>query len=181
MTAPIVSVVVRRYRPEDEAAFMRVTARIGAEVASRPGFAGLQTKQSQRGDHVELVTVFAFDSRANMERWEGAETRQQLMRELDSLSLEGSSQTKFSELAVLTDPEAGLSRFEIVVILIFWILILAAALEELAALALPGAIDGFAREAGLISINVALISYLFLPVSSRIWARAKARWAARRD
>ena len=173
-TAPIVSVVVRRYRPEDEAAFMRVTERIGAEVARRPGFAGLQTKRTERGDLVELVTVYAFDQRANMQRWEEAEARHRLMGELDRLSVEDSSQTRFSGLSILTDPADGITTFETVVILIFWILILAVLLEELATLALPGWTGGFLRDAVLISVNVLLISYLFLPVSSRIWARAKA-------
>ena len=178
-TAPIVSVVVRRYRPEDETAFMQVAERIGAEVACRPGFAGLRTKRTERGDHVELVTVYAFDSQANVERWEAAEARRSLMRELDRLSVESSSQTRFSGLVILTDPADGITTFETVVILIFWILILAVLLEELATLALPGWTGGFMRDAVLISINVLLISYLFLPVSSRIWARAKARWTGR--
>jgi len=178
-TAPIVSVVVRRFRPENEAAFMRVTDRIGVEVALRPGFAGLQTKRTERGDHVQFVTVYAFDSQANVERWEAAEARHRLMRELDRLSVESSSQTRFSGLAILTDPADGITTFETVVILIFWILILAVLLEELATLALPGWPAGFLRDAILISVNVLLISYLFLPVSSRIWARAKARLTGR--
>lgn len=178
--APIVSVIVRRFRPEDEAAFMQVTGRIGAEVAARPGFAGLQTKRTERGDHVEFVTVYAFDTQTKMERWEASETRARLVAELDRLSVDRSSQTRFSGLAILTDPAAGITTFETVLILLFWILILAALLEDLAVLVLPGWPRGFVRDTVLITINVLLISYLFLPLSSRIWARAKALVTGRR-
>lgn len=176
---PIVSVIVRRYRPDQATDFLALSERIQAEVALRPGFSGLKTKLSERADHCEHVTIFAFDTRAQLQDWEGSPRRHDLMRALDKVSLEGVSHTRFGDLAVLSDPNSDLGKGEIVIILIFWIFLLGAALQWLADLILPAAIGGSWRSLLLISVNVVLISYLFLPWSSRLWGQAKG-WLAGR-
>ncbi|MHA6325493.1 hypothetical protein [Roseivivax sp. CAU 1753] len=145
-----------------------------------PGYLGEQNSLSEGETTCELVTVFAFDSRRNLERWERSTLRIQFLAELDRHPQESSKHTTFDDLARLLHPRSHVSKIEVVLILIFWIVVLGGLLDYLADIILPGAVPPMARSVLLISVNVILISYVFLPRTSMALTRLKMRLSAAR-
>jgi antibiotic biosynthesis monooxygenase (ABM) superfamily enzyme len=177
---PVLSVIVRRFNPEFDEPIERAVRQIQQAVARQPGFAGVQNSLSRLEDRSELVTVFAFDSRETLDAWRHSDARNAFVRELDRWSEDSTSHTQFGELAQLLSPKAKLRKVEVVAILIFWILVSGSALKYLAALLLPDPAAPFWRELMLVSVNVVLISYVFLPWSSLALTNLKTRVAGRR-
>ncbi|MGR3760226.1 hypothetical protein ACUXV3_08835 [Roseobacteraceae bacterium NS-SX3] len=174
---PILSVIVRRFGHEVQDEVKTSVRKIQEAVAEQPGFAGLQSSLTESGTACELVTVFSFDCRENLERWQRSPVRQSFVRELDALSQGAPTQMSFDGLDRLLPARASLSKVETVAILIFWILLLGEGLRFSAALVLPADLAPFWRNALLVSVNVLLISYLFLPWSSLAVTWLKARFS----
>ena len=101
------------------------------------------------------------------------------MARLDAISEAAPVQARFDDLSLLPGPKAQLRKIEVVAVLIFWIVVIAEVLTLLAGYVLPDRFTGFWREVLLISVNVLLISYIFLPWSSRALTRLKSRLRAR--
>lgn len=177
---PVLSVIVRRFRPEFEADIERTVGRLQHAVSGRPGFVGLQNSLSHGPDYCELVTVFAFDTREHLESWANSPLREGFIRELDGFTHETATHTQFGDLALLLNPRANLTKIETVAILIVWILVVGSALRHLADALLPGTLDPFWQNVLLVSVSVVLISYVFLPWSSMILTRLKVRVLGRR-
>ena len=171
---PLLSVIVRRFPQKLEPDIEQLVAKIQRAVANQPGFVGLQSSFSHEGSYCELVTVFAFDSEGNLERWKNSPIREGFARELDKHSQDGVIYAQFDNLALLLQPKAQLSKIETVAILIFWILFLGDSLRYLADFLMPGTFAPFWRNILLVSVNVMLISYVFLPWSSMKVTRLKA-------
>lgn len=175
---PVLSVAVRRFPRGLAAEIERAVTRIQAAVATQPGFIGLQNSVSHREDCDELVTVFAFDTRAHLAGWETCAVRRRLVEELDGHSHDAILHTQFGDLATLLHPGAQVRKFEIVLILIFWILVAGSGLHWLADRILPpGLLAPRWLNVVLVSANVVLISYLLLPWSSRalMWVKRRLR------
>ena len=174
---PLLSVIVRRFPQEFERDIDQALRKMQQAAAKQPGFVGLQNSLSYIDDGCELVTVYSFDSSENLQKWKNSPIREGLIGELDKHSHKSVTHAHFDDLDLLLHPKAQLRKIETVVILIFWILILGAALRYLADQAeifLPAPIVPFWRNALLVSLNVVLISYIFLPWSSMIVTRLKA-------
>ena len=174
---PVLSVIVRRFRPEVFENIERASRQIEEAVARQPGFSGIQSSVSRGEDRSELVTVFAFESREALDAWQRSEARNAFVKELDRWSEDSSSHTQFGELAQLLSPKSQLGKLEIVAVLIFWILVLGSALKYAAALLLPEPAAPVWRNVLLVSVNVLLISYVFLPWSSQALTDLKTRIA----
>lgn len=171
----VLSVIVRRFPRDAEPNVRRTAARIRQAAACQPGFMGTQNSYSEWSGGGELVTVFAFDSRANLEAWEASPLRRDLVSEIDGYALDRPAQAQFDDLAMLLQPGARMSRFETVVVLILWILILNALLRPTADYVLAGALAPQWQGVLLVIVNVTLISYLFLPWTGRMVVALKAR------
>lgn len=171
---PLLSVIVRRFPQKLEHDIEQSVEKIQRAVANQPGFVGLQSSLSRKDGYCELVTVFAFDSGENLEKWKSSPIREGFAQELDKHSQDDVTHAQFGDLALLLQPKAQLSKIETVAILIFWILFLGDSLRYLADLLMPGTFAPFWRNALLVSVNVMLISYVFLPWSSMIVTRLKA-------
>lgn len=172
---PILSVIARRFRQELRDDIENLVKRTQQAVSNQPGFVGLQNSLTSGENGCELVTVFSFDSHENLERWENSPVRKGFVEELDRHSLDNSTYTKFDGLALLNSPKARVSKIETVAILIFWILVLGGILGYLADFLLPESLDLMWRNVLIVSVNVVLISYVFLPWSSTLLTRLKAR------
>lgn len=172
---PVLSVIVRRFRLEFEREVEEAIRKIDQAASRQPGFVGLQNSLSHEEDNCEMVTVFAFDSRANLEAWKNSPIRQQFVQDLDNHSQDSTTHTQFGDLALLLHPTARITKAETVVVLIFWILALGAVLRYLADFILPETLTASWRNVLLITVNVALISYVFLPWSSMLLTRLKVR------
>ncbi len=171
---PLLSVIVRRFPHKLEHDIEQSVENIQMAVANQPGFVGLQSSLSHKDDYCELVTVFAFDSDENLEKWKSSPIRKGFVKELDKHSQDDVTHAQFGDLALLLPPKAQLSKIETVAILIFWILFLGDSLRYLADFLMPGIFAPFWRNVLLVSVNVMLISYVFLPWSSMIVTRLKA-------
>lgn len=171
---PVLSVIVRRFKPEYDDDIERAVRQIQQAVARQPGFAGVQNSLSRQEGCSELVTVFAFDSRETLDAWRHSDARNAFVQELDRWSQDSTSHTQFGELAQLLNPKAQLRKIEIVAILIFWILV-----SYVAALLLPEPALPIWRDLLLVVVNVVLISYVLLPWSSLALTRLKTRIARR--
>lgn len=168
---PVLSVIVRRFRHEMRDDVERLVGRIGAAVSRQAGFIRVQNDFSSKGGDDELVTVFSFDTRENLERWVASPVRVGLVRELDGLSTDDVTHTRFDALAMLASPTKSIRKIETVLILIFWILVMGRVLGLIADLVLPEWLDRIWRDALIIVINVLLISYILLP-----WSSTKLAW-----
>ncbi len=174
---PVLSVVVRRFEHEVRDDVENLVERIRQAVSLQTGFIRLQDSFSSKGSGYELVTVFSFDTRGNLEKWGNSPVRRDLVEELDQLTSDDLTHTRFDGLALLASPKARVGKGETVAILIFWILVIGSILGVLADLSLPDSIGPFWRDALIITINVLLISYVFLPWSSTMLTRLKARFS----
>ncbi|WP_226782946.1 antibiotic biosynthesis monooxygenase [Oceaniglobus trochenteri] len=174
---PVLSVITRRFRPELAKDIRAALENLQKAAARQPGYLGEQNSLTQVDDGCELVTVFAFDSRANLLRWESSDVRKTFLAQLERHPQESVKHTTFDGLSFLLGPQASLRKIEIVAILIFWIFLSGMALGHLADLVLPTALPAPLRSLLLISVNVALISYVLLPWSSRVLTRVKARFS----
>lgn len=171
--SPVLSVIVRKFPQELECEVERLLVKIQQAVASQPGFVGLQSSLSQGVDGCELVTVFAFDSHENLAGWKSSPVREGIVRELDAYSPDSATHEQFGDLALLLHPKAVVSKIEMIGILIFWILILGESLRYIAEFLLPEAFARPWRDVLLITVNVVLISYVFLPGSCKLLTRLK--------
>jgi antibiotic biosynthesis monooxygenase (ABM) superfamily enzyme len=172
----VLSVVVRRFGHESRDEVEDLAKRTHQAVSMQAGFLRLQNSLSSKGYGHELVTVYSFDTRENLEKWEKSPIRIDLVRELDRLTADELTHTKFDGLALLASPNARVRKLETVAVLIFWILVIGRLLGALADQTLPESFSPFWRDALIITINVLLISYLFLPWSSTLLTRLKARF-----
>lgn len=173
---PVLSVIIRRFRKKHEDRIRQSLTRLQEAARGQPGFLGEQNSVSHADSYCELVTVFAFDSRKSLERWEGSDLRNRLIADLDRHPHESSKHTQFDDLSVLLHPQSRVSKIEIVLVLIFWILALGAVLDHVAGFLLPQGMPPVMRNMLLVSVNVVLISYVLLPWSSRCITRLKTRF-----
>jgi antibiotic biosynthesis monooxygenase (ABM) superfamily enzyme len=173
-TIPVLSVITRRFRREDAGNVDATVEQIQRVVADQPGFLGIQNSLSEGAEICELMTVFAFDSQENRRKWEESPLRKEFVAELDRLSQDSTLHTQFGDLGLLLPPNGQISKPETVAILILWILILAGLLRRLADATLPETFTSPWRDVLLISVNVVLISYVFLPWSGIALTRLKA-------
>ncbi|MFP7571227.1 hypothetical protein [Marivita sp. S2033] len=176
---PVLSVTVRRFRADYKTDIETSLHRLQDAAARHRGYLGEQNSLSQSGDLCELVTVFAFDSRVSRESWERSEARAETLAELDKFPQEMTKHTQFDELAALIEPKSRVSKIEIVLILIFWIVLNSTILDFIATFLLPQTIPALVEKTLLIAVNVALISYVLLPWSSRLLSRLK-EWIQRK-
>ncbi len=172
---PVLSVIVRKFRQEHECDVGRSLVKIQQAVTTQPGIVGLQNSLSTAEDCCELVTVFAFDSHDNLNRWKMSPIREGFVAELDQYSQNSATHEQFGNLAWLLHPKAYVRKIETVGILIFWILVLGTPLRHLTEILLPGLLAPFWEETLLVSVSVVLISYFFLPWSCKMLTRLKAR------
>jgi antibiotic biosynthesis monooxygenase (ABM) superfamily enzyme len=171
----VLSVIVRRFDRDVRGDVEALVERIQQAVHRQAGFVRLQNSFSSRGDNCELVTVFSFDTRDNLGKWENSPIRRELIEELDRISSGDLSHTKFDGLALLASPKARVTKVETVAILIFWILVMGRLLGLLADLLLPAALGIVWRDSLIIVVNVVLISYVLLPWSTTTLTWLKTR------
>ncbi len=172
---PALSVIVRRFHQEHSDDIERAIEDIQRSAADQSGFIDLQNSFTPKKNGCELVTVVTFDTPENLERWESSAVRKRLAKELDRLSHESSTRTRFLDVSLLAAPTARVSKMETVAILIGWILLLGSALSYPMDMVWPQDTAPFWRNAFQVLIIVTLISYLLLPVSSIVLTRLKAR------
>ena len=174
-TEPILSVIVRRYKADKSQQMDRLLTEIEAAMQGLEGFHGLQRSTAERrGGMEELTTVFSFDTVAHLKAWERSPDRQRIAAQLDELS-DDTSYTRFSDLRILNHPSATLTKAQTVMVLIFWIVLWAEVLNWAAAAALPASWPVFLVSVLKIAVSVVLISYIFLPWSSRVLSQLKTR------
>lgn len=174
---PVLSIIVRRFALEYKDDIMHSLDQLQKAAADQKGYLGNHNSLSREDGGYQLVNVFAFNSRKNLERWEDSEVRKSFLAELDRHPQEATEPAQFDDFAQLLQPASKISKIEIVAILIFWIVVLGAFLGHLADFVLPENFPRTGRSVLLISVNVALISYIFLPWSSRWVTKLKARLA----
>lgn len=176
---PILYVIVRRFRKEYSDDIEKAIESIQNSVADQPGFIGLQNRITPKHDGRELVTIVTFDTQKNLQKWENSPVRQRYAEELDRLSQDFATNTRFDDLSRLVAPTARISKLETVVILIAWILVLGRLLRYPIDLLVPAAVGQFWQDALTTAIIVTLISYVLLPASSLVLTRIKARLSGR--
>ncbi|WP_305969075.1 MULTISPECIES: antibiotic biosynthesis monooxygenase [unclassified Mameliella] len=177
---PVLYVIVRRFRPEFSGDIEKAIESIQKTVADQPGFIGLQNRITPKHDGRELVTIVTFDTQKNLERWENSPVRRRYAEELDRLSQDCATNTRFDDLSRLVAPTARISKLETVLILIAWILVLGHLLRHPVEILVPDSVGQFWQSALTTAIIVVLISYVLLPVSSLVLTRIKARLSGRR-
>ena len=174
---PVLSVIVRRFKAAARPEIQASLARLQAAAAQQSGYMGGQNDVSETDGICEITTVFAFDTRTNLSRWEKSDVRNVILTELNQHPQESPNRTTFEGLAILLHPASTLQKFEVVLILIFWILLIGAGLGFLADITLPPTVPPIVRQVLIVTLNVVLISYVLLPWSSKTLTALKARFS----
>lgn len=170
-SSQVVTVVIRRLPVTARPAVQAKMDRLRAAARQYPGYQGADDTYLPATDtHVDLVTLFRFDCRKNLKRWEGAPERKRLIAEVDRQCLEISDRAAFDGLSLLLPDSVKVSKLETVVVLIALIL----ALGWLANMLLPPMAEPW-RTVLTVAVNVCLISYLFLPWSIRLLVAIRKR------
>ncbi|MCK0137477.1 hypothetical protein [Aliiroseovarius sp. F47248L] len=175
LAKPVLSIIVRRFQFEQKEEIMLSLGQLQKAAGEYPGYLGDQNSLVEDDDNYELVNVFAFNSRENLKKWEESEQRRSLLADLDRHPQSFTRHENLDEITQLLHPTSSVSKFEIVLILIFWILVAGAALGMIADLILPTTFPPMWRSVFLVSVNVILISYFLLPWSSSLLGKMKAK------
>lgn len=170
-TSQVVTVILRRFSLSAKPAVQAANDRLCAAANGYKGFQGAEnTYLPTGGSHIDLVTVYSFGSREDLQRWESSPERRRLIAELDEHCLKVSERAAFDGLSLLQPDTVRVSKPETVAILIFLIL----ALGWLADMLLPPMGKPW-RTMLSVTVNVCLISYVFLPWSIRLLVALKRR------
>lgn len=172
---PILSIIVRRFGSEYKDAIMHSLGQLQKAAADQTGYLGDHNSLSKNDDYYELVNVFAFDLQKALERWENSDMRTKCLADLDRHPQEATNPTQLGDFAELLRPKSKTSKIEVVLILIFWIVVLGEFLRYLAGLLLPENFSHTWSSILLISVNVVLISYFFLPWSNHWLTKLKTQ------
>ncbi len=178
---PVLSIIIRRFDHDMKDQIMQSVRQLQEVASDQTGYLGHHNSLSKQADFYELVNIFTFNSRKNLEKWEKSDRRKTCLAELDRHPQVATKHTQFDELAELLHPVSRISKIEIVVILMFWILVLGAILNGIADLLLPVGFSSVGRSVLVVAVNVLLISYIFLPWSSNRLTSLKTRFAEYRS
>ena len=176
---PVLSIIVRRFHCDFKDDILRSLTQLQRAAADQTGYLGHHNSLSEDDECCELVNVFSFNSRKNLEKWENSDARNECLANLDQHPQTTTKHTDFDELAQILNPTRQIRKFEIVIILIFWILLLSAILDYLSGFLLPTTFPQVWKSTLLISVNVIIISYIFLPWTSNMLTKLKLRIAKR--
>jgi antibiotic biosynthesis monooxygenase (ABM) superfamily enzyme len=80
--SPVLSVIVRRFRPSDRDAADEVLSRFEEALHSWPGFLGVRHNQASPGGDGAMATVISFRTLGDLIAWEQSDTRKNIVEEL---------------------------------------------------------------------------------------------------
>lgn len=176
---PVLSIIVRRFHSDFKDDILQSLTELQRAAANQTGYLGHHNSLSEDDQYCELVNIFSFNSRGNLQEWENSDVRNRCLANLDQHPQTTTKHSQFNELAQILHPKTQIKKIEIVVILIFWILVLSALLDYFASFLFPATFPQGWKSTLLISLNVVLISYIFLPLTSEILTKLKQRFTNR--
>ena len=151
---------------------MRAVHMLRDHAKEHGGFIDARDSLLPAGEFVDLVTVYTFTTKGELEDWERDPRRNGLLAQVDSLCVDVSERAAFDGISLLTADRIKVSRHETVVVLVVLILLLGALVD----IALPPMAEPW-RTVVAVTVNVCLVSYLFLPWSLQllVWLKDRLR------
>lgn len=125
---PVLSIIVRRFHSDFKDDILQSLTELQRAAANQTGYLGHHNSLSEDDQYCELVNIFSFNSRGNLQEWENSDVRNSCLANLDQHPQTTTKHSQFNELAQILHPKTQIKKIEIVVILIFWILVLSALL-----------------------------------------------------
>jgi antibiotic biosynthesis monooxygenase (ABM) superfamily enzyme len=84
----VTATITAKIRPEDGEKFLQWHSRIAAVQSKFPGFIGCRLEKPRQGINDAWITIVTFDSDNHLEAWLKSQERAELVRELDTFTLE---------------------------------------------------------------------------------------------
>ncbi len=163
--SPVFSVIIRKFREEEMDAVNSALNHFEEALEAWPGFLGISHNQSSQENYGTLATVISFETLDDLIAWEQSNTRATIVEEL-SHYIEGAVvKNRLGDLETLLGNTPPPKKWKAVLVLTFWVFVVGAILGSIADLISPDYPTGFARYAVLLTINIILNSYIFLPKS----------------
>jgi antibiotic biosynthesis monooxygenase (ABM) superfamily enzyme len=173
---PVSIVLTRRVRQGKEAAYEEWLKRQFADAEALPGYMGAEVERPSPDAKVrEYTTVVRFDSVKNLRAFEHSEMRRKYLAEVVDLVEGDASWHRLSGLEFWFTPPKGTvvpqpSRFRMWIVTMITVYLLVMTFGRLITMVLadtPFAV----RMAGLVVVQVTLMTYVFMPRVTRLMAR----------
>ncbi len=173
VNAPVTVVVRRRVRKGSEAAYEAWLARLQTDAHALPGYLGAQVHRPRPGE-AAYVSVFRFDSLANLEAFETSDLRRRALEEVAPLSEVDAVWDRTTGLEVWFDPPKGTVvaqpvRWRMASVLVVVIFALVLSIGAVVGWLVPGWPYPL-RLLATIAIEVALLTYVIMPPLTRAMA-----------
>jgi len=171
----VTTIVSRRIKVGREADFEEWLASITNAAHQFPGYLGANVLRPTSKNQPEFVTIFRFDSYANLAQWENSEQRQNLLKQSEELA-EGEMQVqKISGLDFWFTPPTAQApiappRYKMAIVLTCVIFILSLVLAPVLAKLLM-ILPPLLRQFAIVALQVTLITYFILPFLTRSLSR----------
>ncbi|MCV2875094.1 hypothetical protein OE810_02365 [Rhodobacteraceae bacterium XHP0102] len=116
---PVLSIIVRRFHSDFKDDILQSLTELQRAAANQTGYLGHHNSLSEDDQYCELVNIFSFNSRGNLQEWENSDVRNSCLANLDQHPQTTTKHSQFNELAQILHPKTQIKKIEIVVILIF--------------------------------------------------------------
>ena len=173
---PVTLTVSRRVKRGREAEYEAWLKGINQAAASFPGFCGVNVIRPSSNGQGEYVSIFRFDSYANLKAWEESEIRRQRLTNMpDGVVESEADRQKIIGLEFwFTAPDAPVlaqpPRHKMVIVLIVVIFCVISLLAPIYS-ALLGGLPQWLRSLVVVIIQVYLMTYLIMPRITRLLSR----------
>lgn len=174
--SPVFSVIIRKFREEETDAVNTALGHFEEALNAWPGFLGIRHNQSTSENHETLATVISFETLDDLIAWEQSNTRANIVEELSHYIQGEVVKNRLWDLEALLGNTPPPKKWKAVLVLTFWVFVVGAILGLIADFISPDFPTGFARYAVLLTINIILNSYFFLPKSMALLHRLEKKY-----
>ncbi len=177
--SPVFLVIYRKFREQEMHAVNAALDQFEEALEDWPGFLGIHHIQSSPGDQAKLTTLVSFATLDDLIKWEQSDARSKIVAELSNY-IEGSVvKNRLLDLDVLLVSTPTPKKWKTVLVLTFWVFVVGAILELIADFLSPNYPEEFSRYALLLTLNIILNSYFFLPKSMQFLHQLEKRFSTK--
>jgi antibiotic biosynthesis monooxygenase (ABM) superfamily enzyme len=173
---PVTVMVCRRIRRGRESEYEAWLKGINKAAAGFSGFLGVNVIRPSARTGRDYVSIFRFDSYANLRAWQDSKERQQWLEKIDADVVESEARTQemtgleFWFTAPDVAPSAAPPRYKMVIVLVIVIFCMLNMLAPAFSIMLNG-LEPLLRSFIVITTQVILMTYLVMPLITRLLSR----------
>ncbi len=174
---PVTAFISRRVQADRLEEFKEILNEFTPALEKQPGFISIRNIEPGPETNDRFISLVTFSNVSGQIAWEDSPVRKELVARLNAV-VEGDTSIEWiGGLDVLASAHPTPKKWKTVVALIIWINVLGWTLGPALSLVWPDSAPEALRAFALICVNVGLISYVFLPWTTRLLNK----WAARAE